>query len=64
QSERKGPGEEKGPARTNGKSISVKSGDTLTSIARRHKVSVRALQEANKLEAGATLRIGRKLFIP
>ncbi|MDR2800104.1 MAG: LysM peptidoglycan-binding domain-containing protein [Desulfovibrio sp.] len=63
-SERKDPGEEKSPARTNAKSISVKSGDTLTSIARRHKVSVRALQEANKLEAGATLRIGRKLFIP
>lgn len=64
QSGSKSPGEEKGSARANGKSISVKSGDTLTSIAKRHKVSVRALQEANKLEAGTTLRIGRKLFIP
>ncbi|MDR0826910.1 MAG: LysM peptidoglycan-binding domain-containing protein [Desulfovibrio sp.] len=46
------------------KNVSVKAGDTLYSIAKTHKVSVKALQDANNLGAGSKLRIGSKLILP
>lgn len=45
------------------RSYRVKAGDTLTSIARRHRTTVSALQQANNLR-GATIRIGQLLRIP
>jgi soluble lytic murein transglycosylase-like protein len=42
----------------------VKSGDSLTTIARRFHVSLRKLARANKLDASHVLLIGRKLRIP
>ena len=42
----------------------VNPGDTLHSIARRYHVSVAELARANKLEAGARLRIGSRLTVP
>ena len=41
----------------------VKSGDTLTRIARNHDVSIDSLKQANGL-SGSVLRIGQKLKIP
>ena len=45
-------------------SYSVKSGDTLSSIARRFDMSVSDLADDNKLDADKTLRLGQKLKGP
>lgn len=45
------------------KHYTVKSGDTLSAIAKRHSVSVAALSQHNKL-ANTHLKIGQKLLIP
>ena len=42
----------------------VKRGDTLTTIARKHKVSRTDLAEANYLKTTAPLKAGQKLLIP
>jgi membrane-bound lytic murein transglycosylase D len=42
----------------------VKTGDTLSSLARRYGVSVQSLRTANSLPAGRPLMAGRKLTIP
>ncbi len=42
----------------------VKSGDTLSVIARKHKVSVSALMSANKLKKASKLQVGQRLVIP
>jgi LysM repeat protein len=42
----------------------VRKGDTLASIAKKHKVSVRELAAANKLTKTSKLRLGRTLVIP
>lgn len=46
------------------KSVTVKPGETLYSIARANGVSVQALQKANKLGANANIKSGQKLIIP
>ena len=50
--------------RTYERSYTVRSGDTLTLIAQRHKVSVRTLIVRNKLPRNGMVVIGRKLAIP
>ena len=50
-------------ARAQRGSYQVRSGDTLAEIARRHRVTVEALQEANHL-SGASIRPGARLRIP
>jgi len=45
-------------------SYTVKSGDTLSSIARRFDMSVSDLADDNKLDAGKTLRLGQKIKGP
>lgn len=47
-----------------GKGHRVKAGDTLVQIAKKHKVSVKALARANRLGKKARLKIGRVLVIP
>jgi peptidoglycan hydrolase-like protein with peptidoglycan-binding domain len=42
----------------------VRSGDTLTEIARRYGTSVRALELANRLRPGAFILIGSRLRVP
>ncbi|MFC1454370.1 LysM peptidoglycan-binding domain-containing protein, partial [Verrucomicrobiota bacterium] len=42
----------------------VVSGDSLSMIAKRNKVSTRELQELNKLTDPNKIRIGQKLIIP
>jgi LysM repeat protein len=42
----------------------VKSGETLSEIAREYKVSVSVVVKANKLKSADDLRIGQTLFIP
>jgi membrane-bound lytic murein transglycosylase D len=42
----------------------VRSGDSLWVVAKRHGVSVPTLAQANGLSSKARLRIGQKLFIP
>jgi membrane-bound lytic murein transglycosylase D len=42
----------------------VESGETLTSIARKYRVTAQAIAEANDLERGAQLEAGEKLIIP
>ena len=42
----------------------VRSGETLTGLAKRYRVSVQALREANDLSSGATLKAGATLKIP
>ncbi len=44
--------------------VRVVRGDTVTAIARRHGVTVRALVEANGLESPDTLRVGQLLRLP
>lgn len=52
------------PARTGGATHAVTKGETLTSIAMRHKISVSRLKAANHLSSGAKLRVGQQLKIP
>lgn len=47
-----------------GDEYNVRRGDTLGSIARRHGVSVTALQAANGLGSSTTIRPGQRLSIP
>ncbi len=47
-----------------GSEYEVKSGDNIWSIAKRLKVSEKAMLEANNLSRNHTLRIGQKLVIP
>lgn len=42
----------------------VRRGENLTTIARRHGVSVQALKEANRLKSGSVLRVGARIVIP
>ena len=42
----------------------VKAGETLTSLARRYKVTVQALRTANNLPAGKRVQAGQRLTIP
>jgi LysM repeat protein len=42
----------------------VRSGETLIGIARRYRVSLRALRRVNALPAEYTLRAGKRLRIP
>ena len=42
----------------------MRKGDTLASIAKRYKVSVKNLAAENKLKTGESIRIGRTLIIP
>jgi LysM repeat protein len=42
----------------------IKSGDTLTSIAKAHKVTVAAVLAANRLSASSVIYAGRTLIIP
>jgi LysM domain len=42
----------------------VAKGETLTSLARRYRVSVNSLVQANHISKQATLRVGQKLVIP
>jgi hypothetical protein len=42
----------------------VAKGETLTSIAKRYKVSIYSLTKANHIEKEATLQVGQKLAIP
>lgn len=42
----------------------IQAGDTLVAIAKRYKVSTKALAELNKLEQSTPLSIGRTLLIP
>lgn len=42
----------------------VSPGNTLQSIARRYKISVEALREANDLPVGAKIRLGQRLVVP
>ena len=46
------------------KTYTVKPNETLYSIASRNGVSVKALQEANKITKPESLRDGMKLIIP
>jgi LysM repeat protein len=45
-------------------SYTVKSGDSLWTIARKHNLTVAQLTAANSLSANAPLRLGQKLVIP
>lgn len=47
-----------------GKVVTVKSGDTLFSIARNNKTSVDKLRKRNNLGAKSTIRPGQKLYLP
>ena len=47
-----------------GASHIVAKGETLTSIAKRYKVSVKTLTKANHIAKEATLQVGQKLVIP
>ncbi len=51
------------PAATEGRTYTVKAGDTLTGIARRNGVSVRAIRNANNLRTDR-INVGQKLKIP
>ena len=46
-----------------GRTVTVKSGDTLTSIAKRNGTSISALRSANTL-SGDLIRVGQKLNLP
>lgn len=47
-----------------GRSHVVRKGDTLASIAKKHKVSVKSLAAENKLSPKSPLKLGRTLLIP
>jgi LysM repeat protein len=52
-----------GAADTGGDSYTVKSGDTLSKIAKKHGTSIKALQAANNLST-TKIKVGDKLKIP
>jgi len=52
------------PAPASGNTHTVAKGETLTSIARMHKVSVEELQKFNHIENDRKLQIGQTLVIP
>ena len=52
------------PARTSAATHTVRSGDTLYSIARRYRVSLDALCAANGIKDKRSIRLGQKLTIP
>lgn len=61
----------KQPAKENKKEVdtktatyTVKSGDSLTSIAKQHGISVADLAKMNKLDSKAALKSGQKLIVP
>lgn len=49
---------------TRGSTYTVRSGDTLSGVARRYGVSLRALSTANGLSTRSKIRIGQRLRIP
>ncbi|MGI8604204.1 MAG: LysM peptidoglycan-binding domain-containing protein [Verrucomicrobiales bacterium] len=57
------PSRPKSAAKKKPAAITVKSGDTLYSLSRKHGVSIDAIKRANGLPSD-TLRDGRKLVIP
>ena len=52
------------PAVTNGNAHVVARGETLTSIAKQHKVGVEELQKFNHIEDGRKLQAGQTILIP
>lgn len=58
------PAPAKKETKATGGSYTVQSGDTLYRIASRNGVSVKALQDANKITRPEALKIGMKLVIP
>ena len=52
------------PAPASGNTHVVAKGETLTSIARMHKVSIEELQKLNHIENERKLQIGQMLIIP
>ncbi len=55
------PGSEPPPRPT---TVRVRKGDTLTSLARRHGITIEALMKANGLRSGRQLKAGQRLIIP
>jgi LysM repeat protein len=53
-----------GTGPTSGSTYVVRSGDTLSTIARRHGTTVRALQDANGIRDADVVVVGRRLRIP
>ena len=51
------------PGGGSGGTVTVQSGDTLTSIAKRNRTSISALRSANGL-TGDLIRVGQKLTLP
>lgn len=47
-----------------GVSYTVQKGDTISSIAQRHGVSMKDIQNANKISDPRTIQVGQTLFIP
>jgi len=58
------PTKKEAPKASKTSSYTVKSGETLYSIATRNGVSVKSLQAANKIPKPESLRLGMKLVIP
>ena len=58
------PTEPPKPAQTSGNNHVVAKGETLTSIAKMHKVSVEELQKLNHIENDRKLQIGQTIMIP
>ena len=52
------------PRRFTWVSHKVQQGETLTTIARRYKVSPQMLREANKLDPSEDLKVGRVILVP
>ncbi|GAB6038371.1 hypothetical protein JCM15519_29300 [Fundidesulfovibrio butyratiphilus] len=46
------------------RTVEVRKGDTLSSLAQTHKISVKDLMAANKLKSGKDLRAGMRLTLP